>query len=96
MEMLLAIIGLIVGSLVTWCAAKHYYEKASNDLAKEANELKHLNTLMLRGLEESGMAEFSRDDEGNVKGMIIQSSGSLHAGPATVKGVGKVTQKGKE
>ena len=93
MEIALSLFGVLIGAAITWWAAKHYYEKASKDLAAEAEELKKLNTLMLRGLESAEMAKFSRDEEGNIKGMIIRGSGNLQSGSATISGAGTVISK---
>lgn len=90
---MLALIGVLIGATITWWAAKHYYEKASKELTAEAEELKKLNTLMLRGLESAGMAEFSRDKEGNIKGMVIRGGGNVQAGPATINATGTVVSK---
>ncbi len=95
MEMIFALIGIVVGGLTTWWAARYYYEKASRDLAAEANELKRLNTLILRGLESAGLVEYSRDDEGNIRGMVIKAFANLQAG-ATFSGVGAVAPKQDE
>lgn len=89
--LILALIGVAVGALITWWAARHYYEKASCDLAAESKELKRLNVLMLRALESAGLAEFSRDDKGVIKGMVHRVSGHLVADSAT----GTVTPKKK-
>ncbi|WP_163576196.1 hypothetical protein [Halomonas faecis] len=83
--MLLSLISMLVGATITWWVARSYYEKASHDLSMEAAELKKLNTLMLRGMEEAGMAEFSRDHEGNIQGMKINMSSNIQAGSATIK-----------
>jgi len=96
MEMIFALVGIVVGGLITWWAARYYYEKASRDLAAEANELKRLNTLILQGLESAGLGvEYSRDDEGNIRGMVIKASANLQAG-ATLSAVGAVAPKQDE
>ena len=92
-ELILALFGMLVGAAVTWWAAWHYYEKASRELAEQAEELRKLNVLMLRGLESAGMAEFSRDEEGNIKGMVIKGSGALIGAGAEISGVGLVTPR---
>jgi hypothetical protein len=71
-------IGALVGALVTWWVARIYYVKASEDLAKESEELRRQSVLMLRGLEV--MAEkqlFGRDELGNPQGVYHGSSGDL-------------------
>lgn len=82
--------GMAVGALVTWLAAVHYYEKASRDLTAEAKELRRLNVLMLRGLESAGFSEFSRDDVGNIKGMVHRATGNPVGEGAIIGGDGTV------
>lgn len=90
-DFLIGLAGVLFGVATTWIAAKYYYLRASYELIKEANELRRLNVLMLRGLEASGMATFSRDTEGNLKGLVITGSGTHQAEPATTSGSGTVT-----
>lgn len=75
-------LSVLIGALVTLIAARIYYQKASTDLVKEAQELHKLNILMLRALEQAGLAEFSRDSDGNICGLVInlkvQSSSHSH------------------
>ena len=63
--------GIVVGAFVTSAVAECYYEKASKDLMKEAEKLRKLNILMLKAMEQAGLAEFTRDNEGNVKKIDI-------------------------
>jgi len=92
--MALGLIGIAIGAFITWLVAKYYYERASRDLASEAKELKKLNILMLRGLEASGLVKFSRDDEGNIKGTVINGNmENLQIGTTSVNGNGTVIQK---
>ena len=74
MEIVLALVGLIVGAVITWCVAHKYYVKAGEDLRKEASELRKLNVLILRGMEESGLVKFNRDENGNPVGLVIELS----------------------
>lgn len=93
MGIVLSLVSMLVGAVITWWVARRYYEKASRDLSMEAAELKELNTLMLRGMEAAGMAEFSRDHEGNIQGMKIKMSSNIEAGSATMKCDASVTPK---
>lgn len=86
---------MILGGLITWLAARYYYIKAGRELVREAEELKRLNILMLRGLESAGLAEFSRDQDGNIKGMVIKVSGNLQTGLASLSAQGEVISKPK-
>jgi len=73
------IISMAVGALITWFVSRYYYIKAGQELKIEATELKKLNTLMLRALEKAGLAKFNRDENGNIKGMIIELSAKCEA-----------------
>jgi hypothetical protein len=68
---------MAIGALITWLVSKHYYQKAGKELEIEASELKKLNTLMLRAMENAGLAEFNRDEHGNIKGMVINLSAKI-------------------
>lgn len=86
------LVGIAVGALITWCAAKYYYEKASRDLAIEAKELKHLNDLMLRAMENAELATFTRDDEGNRKGIRFTGFGNFQ-GKSTLNTTGSINRE---
>jgi hypothetical protein len=45
---LLTILSILMGMLIAAVTARKYYQKASEDLKKEAKQLRHLNELMLR------------------------------------------------
>jgi hypothetical protein len=63
-----AIAGVLVGGIVTWAVARYYYKKASEELQKEAHELRRLNELMLLGMEHAGWIELSRNNSGKIVG----------------------------
>ena len=94
-DLIYTLSAMAIGALVTWWAALRYYEKASRDLATEAKELRRLNVLMLRGLESAGFTEFSRDDEGNIKGMVHRASGNLVGDGATIGVTDTITSNEK-
>lgn len=77
------VISMAVGAFTTWRAAKYYYEKASNDLKEEAHKLRIYNTLILRALENAGIASFNRDQDGEIKGLKIKVSSNLVAKTST-------------
>jgi len=72
----LTLIGVVIGSAITWVVAHKYYVKASEKLRKEASELRNLNVLILRGMEEAGFAKFNRDKNGNPVGLVLKISAS--------------------
>ena len=85
-EIIMSLIGVSVGALVTWIVAHRYYERASRDLRIEADALKKMTKLMLRGMEEAGLVKFTKDEDGNPKGLYI----ALEASDVIAVG-GKVT-----
>jgi hypothetical protein len=72
-------LSILVGALVTFIAARFYYQKASKDLFNEAMELRRLNGLILRAMEEAGLCELNTDEDGNVRGLKISLSGHIQA-----------------
>lgn len=95
LNLITTIMSVFIGALVTFIAAKFYYVKASQDLTAEAKELKHLNILILRGLEEAGLVKYDRDDNGDIKGFVITGTGKLMAPAVTIKAEATVIRKEK-
>lgn len=83
MEIIPVVIPMAIGALITWWVSKHYYQKAGKELQTEASELKKLNTLMLRAMENSGLAKFIKDEHGKIKGMAIEFSTKIEANSQT-------------
>jgi Tfp pilus assembly ATPase PilU len=78
------LVGILVGSLVTWWVSRHHYVKASRELEEAAAGLRRLTTLITRGMEEAGLVTFTKDAAGNPIGLVINVS--AHSG-----GTSKVT-----
>ncbi len=57
-------IGVLAGGGITWIAAKHYYEKASDHLRKEADGLKSLTKFIGVKLHESEIIKLPLDSNG--------------------------------
>jgi len=75
----IGILGIAVGALVTWIVADRYYKRASEDLVKEAAELKNLNILILRALENAGFVELTKDENGKPVGLVITLGSQVKA-----------------
>lgn len=95
-DLIYTLSGMAIGALVTWGVALRYYEKASRELATEAEELRRLNVLMLRGLESADLTEFARDEKGNIKGIVHRASGGLVGDGAAIGGSATVTSNNKK
>lgn len=77
-------IGIIIGGLITWVVSLVYYRKASDDLRKEAAELRRLSAVLARGMEEEGRPTFARDESGDptgVRGSIAHTMKGYVADP---------------
>lgn len=71
------VVSTAVGGVITLIVAWIFYVIAAKDLRSEAAQLRKLTTLVLRALEEDGVAEFSRDESGKIIGLVIKVSASL-------------------
>ncbi len=83
MTIFILLVGILLGGLITFLTAKHYYLEASkefkNEVEKildETEKIKKFNNYTLRGLESTLDIGFSRDNEGNPTGLI--QYGSAH------------------
>jgi hypothetical protein len=74
LSVVLPLIGIAIGAGITWIVAHKYYKKAGDDLKKETDRLRNLNILIIRGIEEAGLAKFNRDKDGNPIGLTLQVS----------------------
>lgn len=72
-------IGMLVGAFVTVLAARVYYQKASKELLEEASELRRMNKLILRGLEEAEIVQLNKSCDGTIRGLKIPVSATLWA-----------------
>ena len=79
-----------LGSLITLACSFIPFILSSRQLSKQAKRSATLSTLIIRGIEESGVAKFRRNNEGEPIGMIfdlaidsINSSASLHSHQAS-------------
>ena len=71
-----ALIGAMIGGVVTWAVARYYYVQASKELRSESDHLVTVTSLIHQGLEEAGLAKFTRDHDGNIVGMKYHIAGS--------------------
>ena len=78
------LVSLVVGAAATFFASRYYYIKsgkdlrvAAQDLKRETQSLKSLTVNMARGLEEKGLAEFARDRDGNITGIVLHLGGTV-------------------
>lgn len=65
-ELLIGLIGIAIGSAITWFVSWFYYRRAGRELRDEADELRRLNGLMLHGMEHAGWIKLNRDASGKI------------------------------
>jgi hypothetical protein len=70
-------VGTLVGGAVTLWVSRHYYMKAGRDLESAAAALRRLTTLIIRGMEEAGLATFTRDAAGYPISRVIEASANI-------------------
>jgi hypothetical protein len=76
------VLSFLIGGLITFIVSWFSYMRAGKDLKKEAEELRKINTLILRGLEQQGV-DFSKDQEGNITGIMIKLKADIRAKSST-------------
>ena len=74
-----SLISMLIGAFVTWYVARKYYFRSSGHLKSEAEELRRLSNLMLRGMEYAGWVDLNRDNQGNIRGFIVKLQGKVVA-----------------
>lgn len=75
---------LALGGLIGWLISHRYYLKSGKELVTEAAELRRLSTLVLRGMEEANLVEWTKDDTGRVTGITFHLQAEV--GAATIRG----------
>jgi hypothetical protein len=67
-----SVVEIAVGVLAGGMISAYFARRGSQELKREAESLRHLTTLILRGLEEAGFVEFSRDEQGGLIGIAFK------------------------
>jgi hypothetical protein len=62
---ILTLISIAVGSFITFLVTRRYYDRASGDLEREANELKDYTVMLVNYLDDAGAIEVERDAHSN-------------------------------
>jgi hypothetical protein len=70
-----SILSILIGGTITFLASWIFYVRAARDLRQETARLQRHTTLILRGLEEAGLVEYNRDEQGEITGIVIKLSG---------------------
>jgi len=68
---------VVVGGVITFLCSWVFYSRAAIQLRSETTELRRLTTLVLRAMEEGGLAELNKDENGGIPGLILKGRASL-------------------
>ena len=71
--------GVLIGGIITFLVARHYYQRAARELRDEAKKLRHLTTLGLRVNEREGKADFRWDESGEIVGEHLHFKANVAA-----------------
>jgi len=71
-SVLLSVVEIAAGAFLGVLSGAYYARRSSQELRREAESLRRLTTLILRGLEEAGLVEFSRDEQGRLIGIAFK------------------------
>ena len=74
------VVAVIIGAFVTWLASRYYYKKAGDELRAEADGIRKLSNLIGHALEQAGLAEFKRDDKGEMTAIYVDVKATGGAG----------------
>jgi len=74
---------LMLGGLITFLVSRYYYKKASEELKRETESLHNNTILILRGLKENGIIDYTEDEYGNPKGLIVTLKVSMSSSVST-------------
>jgi hypothetical protein len=83
--------GVVVGGVITLVSSWVFYCRTAKDLEREAAKLRRQNTLMLRVMEEGGLAELNQDESGEFTGIIFKGGACLK-GRASLRASGTVVE----
>jgi len=68
---LVGILGVATGAIITWQVASQYYERASRELKSETQALRGLTQMILRAMQDAGLARVRKDEKGKMDDFII-------------------------
>ena len=72
------LVSIIFGAAITWVFSYWYYVKSGKELKAEAKQLRHLNMMLLSGLENAELMKIRRDADGLPIGINVQGAAQVH------------------
>jgi len=86
------IVSIVLGGAITFGVSSCFFQKASVGLRQKVEPLTKQTDLVLRGLEEAGIIELNRDEEGKYIGIVMH----VTSGPVEINVGGGLAQEGSE
>jgi len=65
-------LSIVIGGVITLFVSLMFYVPSAISLKRESARLRDHTTLILRGLEEAGLVEYNRDDQGEIIGVAFK------------------------
>lgn len=90
-SMLWNIASMFVGMIITFYAARYYYDKAAGDMHKQTKVLLQWNRVLLRQLQNDPGVSVEWDKDGNPVNVVF-GAGVLMSSEATIRGKGTVSR----
>jgi hypothetical protein len=78
-DAIIALGSVLLGGVITVVVSWAFYVRAARGLEQEAEKLRHLQKMLLRGLHNSEMVEITWDEHGEPVGMVVKGSGAIAA-----------------
>lgn len=85
--------GVLVGAAISIGVSYYFAHRGSAELRREAERLRRQTTLILRAMEEAGLAQLNKDENGEPLGLIINLSG-VSTGRSSASGT--LTEAGED
>lgn len=63
---------ILIGGLIGLVIAFYFQKRAADELGREAKQLRHLNTMILRALENARLVKLARNAAGEITGLAFE------------------------
>lgn len=75
-DFIYTVAAVFIGGIITWYVSKKYYKRTSQEMKDGSDKLIKKINLILRGMEDAELVEWTKDEQGNAKGIVFKLSGS--------------------
>lgn len=75
------LVGIVVGSAISWFVSRHYAHEGSEELRREAARLRRVANLTTLGLKDAGLVDAEFDEHGDAESVGVESCYKLTLKP---------------